>query len=96
MKNKPCALFSRLTKDYDSGAVLVVLENLPFYRNATMTPDQLRRLAAKLVTIADEASKGDSGEFKDGATMEQYYQIASFGDTELFQNDPDFDDETEE
>ncbi|NCB40856.1 MAG: hypothetical protein EOM80_19040 [Erysipelotrichia bacterium] len=92
MKN--CTLFSRLTKDYDTGAALVVLENLPFYKNATMTPIQLRRLAAKLITIADEAGKDDAGEFKDGATMEQYYQISSYHDTEIF-CDGDAEDETE-
>lgn len=80
-KTTNCTLFSRLTRDYDTGAALVVLENLPFYRNATMTPDQLRRLAAKLVTIADEASKGDSGEFQRGE-MEQYYTVSNFDDTE--------------
>lgn len=78
---KNMTLFSRLTRDFDSNAVLIVLENLPFYRNATMTPDQLRRLAAKLVTVADEAGKGDAGEFKDGQQMEQYYQISNFSDT---------------
>jgi len=82
-KSTNCTLFSRLTRDYDTGAALVVLENLPFYRNATMTPDQLRRLAAKLVTIAEEASKGNSGEFQRGE-MEQYYTVSSYEETEIF------------
>jgi len=82
-KSTNCTLFSRLTRDYDSREPLIILENLPFFRNATMTPDQLRRLAAKLITIAEEAEKGDSGEFKDGQQMEQYYQISSFDDTEI-------------
>ena len=80
-KSKNFTLFSRLTSDYDNNAVLIVLENLPFYKNATMTPDQLRRLAVKLVTIADEAEKGEAGEFKDGQQMEQYYQVSYFEDT---------------
>lgn len=82
--SKTLTLFSRLTRDYDSGAVVVVLENLPFYRNATMTPEQLRRLAAKLVTIADETVKGDDGEFKAGQQMEQYYQVSSYENTVEF------------
>lgn len=82
-KTTNCTLFSRLTRDYDTGAALVVLENLPFFRNATMTPDQLRALSRKLLTIAEEAEKGDSGEFKDGAEMEQYFSVSSFDDTEI-------------
>ena len=78
-----CTLFSRLTRDFDTNARLIVLENLPFFRNATMTPDQLRALSRKLLTIAEEAEKGDSGEFKDGQQMEQYYQISSFDDTAI-------------
>jgi len=89
-KSTNCTLFSRLTRDYDTGAALVVLENLPFYRNATMTPDQLRRLAAKLVTIAEEASKGNSGEFQRGE-MEQYYSVSSFEDTTEFCDSGDDD-----
>lgn len=90
-KSNNCTLFSRLTRDYDTGAALVVLENLPLYKNATMTPDQLRRLAAKLVTIAEEAEKGDSGEFKDGAEMEQYFSVSSFEDTTEFCDSGDGD-----
>lgn len=82
-KSTNCTLFSRLTRDYDTGAVMVVLENLPFYRNATLSPDQLRTLAKKLITIAEEAEKGDSGEFKDGAEMEQYFSVSNFDDTEI-------------
>ena len=81
-KSTNCTLFSRLTRDYDTGAALVVLENLPFFRNATMTPDQLRRLAQKLLYIADEASKGDAGEFQRGE-MEQYFSVSSFENTEI-------------
>lgn len=80
-------LFSRLTNDFDNNEILIILENLPFYRNATMTPAQLRTLAGKLLTIADEAEKGDSGEFANGASMEQYYSISSFEDTLEFQDD---------
>jgi len=90
-KSTNCTLFSRLTRDYDSGAALVVLENLPFYRNATMTPDQLRALSRKLLTIAEEAEKGDSGEFKDGAEMEQYFSVSSFEDTTEFCDSGDDD-----
>lgn len=91
MKN--LTLFSRLTRDYDTNAPLIILESLPFYRNATMTSDQLRRLAQKLLTIADEASKGDSGELKDGASMEQYYTVCSYEDTLEFQdNEENFQD----
>lgn len=77
---KNMTLFSKLTQDYDSGAALVVLENLPFYRNSTMTVKQLRTLAAKLVMIADEADKGHDGEFKDGQ-MEQYYTVNAYEST---------------
>jgi hypothetical protein len=88
-KSKNFTLFSRLTRDFDSNAVLIVLENLPLYQNATMTPDQLRRLAAKLITIADEADKGNAGEFKDGQQMEQYYQVSNFSDTLEYSDDED-------
>ena len=88
-KEKPLTLFSRLTRDFDSNTVLIVLENLPFYRNATMTSDQLRRLAAKLVTVADEADKGDAGEFKDGQQMEQYYHVNNFSDTLEYSDNED-------
>jgi len=85
-KEKPLTLFSRLTRDFDNNAVLIVLENLPFYRNATMTSDQLRRLAAKLMAVADEADKGDAGEFKGGATMEQYFSVCDYENTIDFQD----------
>jgi len=85
-KSTNCTLFSRLTRDYDTGAALVVLENLPFYRNATMTPDQLRALSRKLLTIAEEAEKGDSGEFNHGE-LEQYYSVSSYENTETAVNE---------
>ncbi len=92
---KNMTLFSRLTRDFDTNAPLIVLENLPFYRNATMTSDQLRRLAAKLITVADEADKGNEGEFKDGQQMEQYYQVCNYSDTLEFQdNEENFDGES--
>jgi hypothetical protein len=85
-------LFSRLTRDYDSNEVLIILENLPFYRNSTMTVKELKSLAAKLLTIADEASKGDTGEFKNG-NMEQYYQVCDYESTLEYQdNEENFQD----
>ena len=93
---KNMTLFSRLTRDFDTNAPLIVLENLPFYKNATMTPAQLRTLAAKLIAIADEAGRGDTGEFKDGASMEEYYQIRDYESTLEFQDDDtNFDDENQ-
>lgn len=85
MNNKNMTLFSRLTRDFDTNAPLIVLENLPFYRNSTMTAAQLRKLAAKLIAIADEADKGHAGEFKNG-NMELYYTVSSFEDTLEFQD----------
>lgn len=55
-------LFSRLTRDFDSNAQLIILESLPFYKGATFTSDQLRRLAQKLLIIADEESSQDVDE----------------------------------
>ena len=93
---KNMTLFSRLTRDFDTNAPLIVLESLPCYKNATMTPAQLRTLAAKLIAIADEAERGDTGEFKDGASMENYYQVCHYSDTLEFQdNDTNFDDENQ-
>lgn len=90
--NHNMTLFSRLTHDFDTNAPLIVLENLPFYRNATMTSDQLRRLAQKLLTIAEEADKGHAGEFQNG-NMEQYYSVCSYSDTLEFQdNEENFQD----
>ena len=86
-----CTLFSRLTRDFDTNARLIVLENLPFVKGATMTPDQLRALSRKLLTIAEEAEKGDSGEFKNGAEMEQYFSVSSFDDTTEFCDSGDGD-----
>ena len=87
--NKSMTLFSRLTRDYDSNAQLIILENLPFYKGATFTSGQLRRLAQKLLTIAEEAEKGDSGEFANGASMEQYYSVCSYEDTLEYQDSED-------
>jgi len=83
--NHNMTLFSRLTHDFDTNAPLIVLENLPFYKGATFTSDQLRRLAQKLLTIAEEADKGHAGEFKNG-NMELYYTVSSFEDTLEFQD----------
>ena len=92
---KNMTLFSRLTRDFDSNAVLIVLENLPFYRNATMTPDQLRRLAQKLLMVADEAIKGDGGQLANGGQLEQYYSVCDYEDTLEFQdNEENFDGES--
>lgn len=83
---KNMTLFSRLTRDFDTNAPLIVLESLPFYEAATMTPDQLRRLAQKLLTIAAEAEKGDAGEFANGGQMEEYFSVCDFEDTLEFQD----------
>lgn len=91
-KTVNCTLFSKLTRDYDSGEPLIILENLPFYKNATLSPDQLRVLAKKLMTIADEATKGDAGEFQRGE-MELYYSVSDFENTETF---ADSDDDAED
>lgn len=77
---KNMTLFSRLSRDFDTNAPLIILENLPFYKSATMTSGQLRRLAAKLIAIADEAEKGDTGEFANGGQLEQYYSVCSYAD----------------
>ena len=84
--NHNMTLFSRLTRDFDTSARLIVLENLPFYRNATLSPAQLRTLAAKLLTIADEADKGNTGEFKNDSQLEQYYSVCDYSDTLEFQD----------
>jgi hypothetical protein len=90
---KNMTLFSRLTHDFDTNAPLIVLENLPFYRNATMTSDQLRRLAQKLLAIVEEADKGHSGEFKNGGQIEEYYQVCDYESTLEFQdNEENFAD----
>jgi hypothetical protein len=95
MKQTNCTLFSRLSRDFDTNAPLIVLENLPFYKGATMTPDQLRRLAHKLLMVADEAIKGDAGEFKDGSQIEEYYQVCDYESTLEFQdNEENFDGES--
>lgn len=90
---KNMTLFSRLTRDFDNSAVLIILENLPFYRNSTMTVKQLRTLAAKLLYIADEAEKGNTGELKDGGQIEQYYSVRDYSDTLEYQdNEENFQD----
>lgn len=86
---KNMTLFSRLTRDYDTNAPLIILESLPFYKGATMTPDQLRRLAQKLLMIADEAIKGNAGELKDGGQIEEYYSVCDYEDTLEFQDNED-------
>lgn len=86
---KNMTLFSRLTRDYDTNAPLIILENLPCFKNATMTSDQLRRLAQKLLTIADEAEKGDTSEFHSGGQLEQYYQMCDYSDTLEYQDTED-------
>jgi hypothetical protein len=92
---KNMTLFSRLTHDFDTNAPLIVLENLPFYKGATFTSDQLRRLAAKLIMVADEADKGHSGEFKNGGQLEEYYQVRDYESTLEFQdNEENFDGES--
>ena len=92
---KNMTLFSRLTRDFDTNAPLIVLENLPFYRDATMTPDQLRRLAAKLIAIADEADKSDGGQLANGGQLEQYYSVCDYEDTLEYQdNEDNFDGES--
>jgi hypothetical protein len=83
---KNLTLFSRLTHDFDTNAPLIVLENLPFYRNSTMTVKQLRTLAAKLIAIADEADKNNGGQLANGENMELYYTVSSFEDTLEFQD----------
>lgn len=86
MKQTNCTLFSMLSRDYDTNLPLIVLEGLPCFKNATMTAQQLRKLAEKLMAVADEADKGDAGEFKDGATMEQYFSICDYENTIDFQD----------
>jgi hypothetical protein len=86
VNNKNMTLFSRLTRDFDSNAPLIILENLPFYKGATLTSDQLRRLAQKLLTIAEEADKGHAGEFKNGGQIEEYYQVRDYESTLEFQD----------
>ena len=93
MKN--LTLFSRLTRDFDTNGILIVLEGLPFVKNATMTPAQIRTLAAKLLTIAEEADKGHAGEFQNGGQLEQYYSVCDYSDTLEFQDDEEnFDGES--
>ena len=93
MNKKNMTLFSRLTRDFDSNAPLIILENLPFYKGATLTSCQLRRLAQKLLTIAEEADKGATGEFQSGGQIEEYYQVCSYEDTlECQDNEENFQD----
>jgi hypothetical protein len=54
------------------GAPVVVLNGLPAYKDATMTPKQLKDLAGELLRLADAAERGETG------TSEYQFSVCDF------------------